>query len=640
MKPATRLGLLVAGVLSFCLAAAQTDLNLRPDEYFSKACSGAQIGVALTTGATYECVRGTWARLDVPKCVPDPPEGACSGNPVCQSASASTLFLCSSGSWSGMATSESGGGCSACVIAPLAATPDTLARFDGTTGRLLADSSATLTDSGTLTLATPLGIASGGTGGATAAAARTFLNVPSTAQVVHPYGDETITGQKTFTGSLLGARFNGIRYSNLFPSIASALGDLPATGGTLQVDPGGTDLTAFADLNPAGPSSGRRDTLALDLRNGGARFLSSMREYPSGAAGALEDRVPFVFQVRLDDATRVDDAAAGAIGEWNCGRPGTGSESCPSGASSWQIAGGSRQYWYSGQCNTKSDSWVGDSAMCGGPHIFQIRYPEVPGSHPAKPIFAVGSGGASLFAPENPSTQWRSYLTMFRGADGGGDVTKANTPMFTFDHGGASFDGGFYVGAVQTWPEFSSNRYDQFNAWVAHDVAFDKPAFVVEGPSGSSVAAQTAPLVKYYDRSNGRGTFVHPGIAREAFGFYNHSRLYLGSFRDDVLATDRGQFIEWEGTTVDANRTRLRVDNPTAPRDAYLPDRSGTIVVATDTSESGPMFWGAAGKTGDQVCDASGLTCETTTGLGGGGGSKPCSQSHTGYFAALCFARR
>lgn len=502
-------------------------------------------------------------------------------------------------------------------------------------GRPFTGSSPGRTDVGSAALATPLAIDFGGTGASSAEEARAMLGSASDDSVVHLFGDERILGDKTFLGSMTAPRFNGVRHAALFGSIAATISDLPATGGVLALGPDVDDPTSFANINPAGMWSGRPDTLALDFRHGGARFLSSMREYPSGSAGALEDRVPFVFQVRLDDASAHRDTAAGAIGEWNCGRARSGRESCPSGESTWGQAGGSRQYWYSGQCNTSADSLVGDAAICGGPHIFEIRYPEQPGVHASKPIFAVGNGGAALFAPDNRSPGWRSFLTMFRGDDGLGDPTKANTPMYAFDSGGASFDGGLFVGASQSFPEYTRHLYDQFNVWISHDIAYDKAALVVEGPSAEDPGAQTAALVRFLDRS-GKGTFAHPGIAREAFGFYNHSRLYLGSFRDDETA-DRGQFIEWEGTRVDANTTRLRVSEPSAPRDLVLPDRSGTIVVASSASGLGLLMWGSEGKSGTEVCGAAGLACERTRNLGESG-SRPCSVSQDDDFAALCSA--
>jgi hypothetical protein len=406
---------------------------------------------------------------------------------------------------------------------------------------------------------------------------------------------------------------NGVRHTTGFADIASALADVPAAGGVLFADSDEDDATPLHQTNPAQAdgSSGKRASLVMDTRGGGLRLLSSMPEYPTGPTGADERRVPFVFQTRLEDHQQVyDDDGSGE--EWNCGLdvarctgdgatlcitdddcartvggicpvagegvtdPGYEWKNCPYGNSSWGIAGGSRQYWHSGQCNVGASSQFGTSALCGGPHILEVRYPYTPGKMTSKPIFAVGNGGVSIFEPEYKSAYWRSFLTMFR-ADVG---AKANHPMYVFDRDGFMADGGAFFGGSPFFPGYAGHTYTQFNAAVHHDILPQNPAFVVWGPMGSTTAAETGPAARFYDPSNGKFGFVHPQYEREAFGFYNHSRLYLGSYQDSNPSIEESQFIEWEGRVKDGSTTRLGLSaEPTAANFIALPNASGTLAL-------------------------------------------------------------
>ncbi len=633
---------LFLALVAFAVAAqgysvAESTIEVHPTEFFSKACSGQPIGISGESGAVYRCESGLWTRQDVPLCSPDPPSGPCSGAPLCQGVMDQLLYFCSNELWSTFAPPD----CPDCVRGPAEGLDGALVRFDGASGIRVKSSSALLTDAGDLALAHPLAITSGGTGATTSSGARSRLGAADDSAVVHLSGDESVTGTKSFLGHLFAARTNGVRQSQLFPSVTDALADLSSSGGVVEIGRDEDDPTTFVNLNPAGPSSGRRDSLAIDLRRGGIRFLSSMPEYPSGPAGALEERVPFVFQTRLDDPTRSFDTELGAIGEWNCGRQPSSLVNCPYGNSSWGLPNGSKQYWHSGQCNSDFETGSTVTGLCGGPHILEVRYPYFAGvAETSKPIFAVGSGGTSIYAPDNPSPDWRAFLTMFWGADGGGDAQKANMPMFVFDRGGAYLDGGTFCGANLAFPYFTQHQYVQHNLWVQHDIGIANPAFVVEGTSDSSVAGQQSPMAKFYDRSGGKGTFQHPGIAREAFGFYSHSRLYLGSFVGDTEATERGQFIEWEGYTVDQSTTRLRAAEPTASRDIYLPDQSGSVTVAPNRADLGPAHWGVAGLSGNTVCQAVGLTCVSSSQLQGNNTARACTYTHSDYFLALCRGTR
>ena len=417
-----------------------------------------------------------------------------------------------------------------------------------------------------------LSVTSGGTGASSVTGARLNLGAAADGDVVHLAGAEVIRGSKTFDAPVVIRELNGVKRSTGFANIAECVSNIPNDGGVCWIDPSEDDTLPFADTNP----DLRPFSLVRDGRLGGARWLSSR---PEPASGATEDQVPFVFQVRWNDPSRTYDDESGSLGEWNCGIdiPGVTDEwrNCPIGNVTRGSGSVVQPFWHTGQCNSNN----AQSAMrCGGPHILEVRYPDVEGSTaPDKPVFAVGSGGASIYMPDYQDAYFQSALTIFRGRSSYFPTEMWNTPMYAFDKAGQFGDGGNFVGNSLAWPQpYTSHAYPPFNMWVQHDIDPSLPAFVVEGPGDNSPTAERGPIVKFYDRT-GKGTYVHPGNAREAFGFYNDSRLYLGSFRN---SDGGGQVVEWEGRTVDGKTTQLAATEPTAPRTITLPDMSGYVALA------------------------------------------------------------
>jgi hypothetical protein len=463
-----------------------------------------------------------------------------------------------------------------------------------------------------------------------------------------------------------------IRHSKLYPDIASALDDLSAEDGVLWIDSDEDDPTSFVNTNPVdSDSTGKRDALVIDTRNGGIRFLSSKPEYPEGPTGAAEERVPFVFQVRRNDVERWFDSDAGEIDEWNCGVEigacsGTGGQyctldadcpggetcvlgaftrerdNCPSGNSTWFTQQfGPSQYWHSGQCNTEAGTSVNTHGMCSGPHILEVRYPQREGV-PEKPVFAVGSSGVAIYAPEQPASDvhW-TYLTMFN-ADDGHRSAKANAPMFNFDNNGFMQDGRHFIGGTTYWPKFSPDSYlHPFLLWVQSDLSASAIPVTIEGAVYLTDEAETATTMAIYDRSHEGGPHASHPQGRTAFAFRQNSVLYLGSFcksggscTDDL---DQGQYIEWEGMNAyvdggDGNETRLGLAaEPSQDNFVGLPDASGTVMLA-DTEVRARC--GSVGVSPPSV-PAGGAVTATATVLGLTGGDPCICYAETEFGAAV-----
>jgi hypothetical protein len=89
---------------------------------------------------------------------------------------------------------------SADVVGPASSTDNAVVRFDGVTGKIIQNSSVTISDAGavsaaSLALTTALSVANGGTGATTASGARTNLGLGNLAVLGNAdYGDITVSG--------------------------------------------------------------------------------------------------------------------------------------------------------------------------------------------------------------------------------------------------------------------------------------------------------------------------------------------------------------------------------------------------------------------------------------------------------------
>lgn len=129
---------IAAGAAGFMSGADKTKLD--------GIASGAQVNVPTDlayTAATRLLASSTGADVTLPLM------GSADPGLVPASGGGTTNFLRADGTW---AAPGGGGGGSGDVVGPASATDNNLVRFDGTTGKLIQDSGATLDDNGVLTL--------------------------------------------------------------------------------------------------------------------------------------------------------------------------------------------------------------------------------------------------------------------------------------------------------------------------------------------------------------------------------------------------------------------------------------------------------------------------------------------------------
>lgn len=297
--------------------------------------------------------------------------------------------------------------------------------------------------------------------------------------------DQSVGGDKTFSGSTTIARLNGTRHSPSFASVTAAVSDLPAGGGAVAVPTDEDDPTPSRDVNP----ELRADSLILDMRKGRFHAVSSAPEPGNDAA---PDEVPFVFSVRRN-------APLGR--PWTC----ADTHVCPTSSNYDRlkytgICPVNDPTWFNGGANSGSEMWA-----CGGPPIFQVRQPELPAPGSldqgnADPIFSVGGLGVSIFAPDDNGGQ-ANYFTIYRPRS---EPAKAGMPNF-FNGGLGTFtDGGLFAGNVYQWHyPWSMNSYPSHIGWMQSDLAWKQPVLVIESATDTPTPQSIAPFVAYYDAQHG-----------------------------------------------------------------------------------------------------------------------------------------
>lgn len=447
--------------------------------------------------------------------------------------------------------------------------------------------------------------------------------------------------------------------TNSYSDISSAAATMPTADGYLRVDPDENDTTAFSETNPAGinksgTTTGFKDGLVEDIRDGKFKLLSSAPQPWGSEAGsapaATAAQVPFVVEPRYWDSTDLlnDDGYDGTRDgdSWSCGPnlktcsstttricaldadcPGAETcngaysqeyRTCPSGHTTGGVTrattGQDKSYWYTGQWNVNSS----DSGRLGpGPAIFQVRYPQVDdgdgtqeaNEHVNKPIFSVGFGGAAIYMPETDNGYTYSYFTVYRPNDDTNWAdNQVNMPYVSINKQGFFADGGAYFGNTLTWPKpdnsgtiYGTTTTNSFNVMVHKDVADADASLLVYGPGNNNTAAENAPMALFLSAVN-NGTIqtdlrLSAGNVKEVLGVYENSVLRMASFCNVTGGScaadlDNSQLIEWEGLTADGSETRLTITEPTADRNVKLPDASGTVGIGSGGANNGSVYWG------------------------------------------------
>jgi hypothetical protein len=269
---------------------------------------------------------------------------------------------------------------------------------------------------------------------------------------------------------------------------------------------------------------------------------------------------------------------------------------------------GSKRCLVDGDCGADGPCFFAQT-VCSGPLIDAVGVETdsstgTAGETRDRPIFGVHMGGVAIYEPLTPPVNTFTYgsaLTIFAGQPN--DMTQFgwNRPVFLVPwDGGIYTDGGSMFGNKLAWPHpRGSHRYPAFQLAAHHDVGSTDPAIGIFGSSNAGAFAQS-PLLEIYDKSfcPTRGApcvfwDYLPGEdvqVRKSFSFQADSTLWLGSYDEDDGAGQRICFkgVEPDGATggyteiTDNDEICMLTRLPTADRNAYLPDLSGTVVVSAN----------------------------------------------------------
>jgi len=250
--------------------------------------------------------------------------------------------------------------------------------------------------------------------------------------------------------------------------------------------------------------------------------------------------------------------------------------------------------WYSGNCGAEVGTSVNKNGICSGAPLQVWLAPmrqdvndvdsdsDTAEYFSRKPIAVMGTGGLSLFMPEDHDTDYYGPFNIYmpnNAPDGGRTPAKSNALMYSVSNHGWRSEGWGFQGNVAEWPYFETTVYWNSLLWIQSDLPTNKAAATLESVNVSSDTSNKdadqvsgndgvldgdwAPILNMRDRSNAGscdpdsdGTGEYP-CGQVAFKFTNASRMHLAAVCDDNDAGDgceddltESQVIVWHGTSV------------------------------------------------------------------------------------------